>query len=119
MKKWIFFATALFVFQKWDSIDHYLNPLPDYAEQHNKSVVLYSTAWCGYCKKTRSLLEAQGIDFFEYDIEKSSEGLAQYKSLGGNGIPLLVLDKKVIKGYSPKSIKSYAKNIRLAKIGND
>ena len=33
-------------------------------------IVLYSTAWCGYCRKARSYMRRNGIAFTEYDIEK-------------------------------------------------
>jgi len=34
-----------------------------------KSVVMYSTNWCGVCKKARSYMQSNGIKFKEYDIE--------------------------------------------------
>ncbi len=40
----------------------------------------------------------------EYDIEKSEKGHEEYKRLGGNGIPLLKINGKVIDGYRPKMI---------------
>ena len=68
------------------------------------SVTLYATEWCGYCKKTRKFLSENNIKYFEYDIEKSEEGSRRYRALNGNGVPLLVINKKVIRGYNPKAI---------------
>jgi hypothetical protein len=39
-------------------------------------VVLYSTAWCGYCRKAREFFAANGIRYVEYDIEKNRRHLA-------------------------------------------
>ena len=36
----------------------------------NGKVIMYSTAWCGYCKKARQYFKSKGISFVEYDIEK-------------------------------------------------
>ena len=109
MKKIILLAIALIVFQKWDSIQLFLNPPPDYSRFQKEKVVLYATDWCGYCKKTRKLLADNGITYYEYDIEKSDEGKSQYKSLGGNGVPLLLIDGEIVQGFNAKKILSLAK----------
>lgn len=69
-------------------------------------VVLYATAWCSYCRKTREFLKAKGIKFREYDIEKSQEGRRQHTALGGGGVPVLVVNGKVVRGYRPEAILS-------------
>ena len=100
MKKLIYISIAILLFQKWGAINNFINP-PDYSSDQ---VILYATAWCGYCKKTRELLAENNIPYYEYDIEKSKEGKEQHKQLGGTGIPLLLINGKVIKGYNPKKI---------------
>lgn len=67
-------------------------------------VTLYATAWCGYCKKARRLLKDNNIDYVEYDIEKSSTGRKAYEKLGGGGVPLLVIDDTVVRGYDKRQI---------------
>lgn len=68
------------------------------------SVTLYATEWCGYCKKARKFMAENNITYHEYDIEKSEQGSRQYKALNGNGVPLFVVNKEVIRGYNPKAI---------------
>jgi len=104
MKKIFVIITVLFVFQKWDVISAYISPTPDYGAQHNEEVILYATSWCGYCAKARAFMEEKGIPYYEYDVEKSTEGHRQFKSLGGTGVPLLLVNGNVIKGYNSKSI---------------
>lgn len=77
---------------------------PNIALDSEYSVTLYATEWCGYCKKTRKFLAENNIEYQEYDIEKSEEGSRQYKALNGNGVPLLVVNEEVIRGYNPKAI---------------
>lgn len=69
-------------------------------------VTLYATEWCGYCAATRQLFEANGIAYTELDIEKSSAGYEGHKKLNGNGVPLIVIGDKVIRGYSEGEIRS-------------
>lgn len=78
---------------------------------YDHQVVLYATAWCGYCKKTRALFKEHGIPYKEYDIEKSLQGKQEYDRLNGRGIPLVVVNGVVIRGYNPELIlKSLSKS---------
>lgn len=47
------------------------------------------------------------IPFYEYDIEKSSVGHDQYRAVGGRGVPVLLVNQSVIRGYSPDEILKY------------
>ncbi len=107
MKKFIFIMLALLIFQKRDQIYIYFNPPPDYGAMHSGEVILYATSWCGYCAKARTFLKDNHIPYYEYDIEKSTEGWDQHKSLGGKGVPVLLVNGKVINGFKPSKILEY------------
>jgi glutaredoxin len=62
-------------------------------------VVMYATQSCGYCAKARSYFDQHGIAFEERDIEKSPAAHAEWKSLGGIGTPLIVIDGERFQGY--------------------
>lgn len=98
---------ALAIFQNKSAIEGYIFPAPDYGDLHGGKVILYATSWCGYCKKARSFMNENNIPFYEYDIEKSAEGRAQYESIGGRGVPVLLVNGSVIKGYSSSEILKY------------
>lgn len=72
---------------------------------HPNAVVLYATEWCGYCKKTREFFKDNNIAFIEFDVEKSKEGKKEYNQLKGKGVPLVVINGKVIRGYNPSLMK--------------
>ena len=108
MGKRIFVLLAILAaWQHWDRIETFigLKPTPQVAAAE-AGVVLYATAWCGYCAKTRSFLAQEGIPYTEFDIEKSAEGRRAYDALNGQGIPLLTVGNTVIRGYSPEGIKA-------------
>lgn len=109
MKKIVFIALVLLVIQKWGDINNYINPPMNYSAAHDGKVVLYATSRCGYCKMARKLMKDNNIAYFEYDINKSQEGRAQYNKLGGRGVPLLFINGEVIRGYSPDKIIALAK----------
>jgi len=85
-------------------------PAPDFAAAHGGKVILYATSWCGYCTKTRDLLDKNNIDYFEYDVEKSEEGRKQFKALGGRGVPVLLIKGEVLKGFDPQRIIELTKS---------
>lgn len=104
MKKLLLAGVALVIFLKWDLLQDFMRPTPDYAKLQVEPVVLYATEWCGYCKATRRLLSEHNIDYYEYDIEKSEEGRRQYRSLGGRGVPVLLINGEVVKGFNASEI---------------
>jgi glutaredoxin-like YruB-family protein len=73
---------------------------PAAAANRNHEVVVYTTSWCGWCKKTRAWLDAKGIDYENRDIEANAEWAQEIHDLtGSGGVPVIVIDGNVIKGF--------------------
>jgi len=66
----------------------------------DRPVVMYSTVWCGVCKRARQYFLANNIPFSEYDIEKTERGRKDYARLNGNGIPIILVGNKRMNGFS-------------------
>jgi len=64
-------------------------------------VVLYSAAWCGYCKKAKAYLVAKSIPYQEIDIDTNDGMRAFAQAGGGRGVPLLLADGQRVQGFSP------------------
>ena len=59
----------------------------------NEPITIYSTTWCGYCRRLKSQLNAAGVDFVEVNIEHD-EAAAEFveKSTGGmRTVPTVLL----------------------------
>lgn len=65
-----------------------------------KEVIIFSASWCGTCKKAKKYLRRQGIPFTEYDIEKGSRAKSLYKELGATGVPVILVGKKRMNGFT-------------------
>lgn len=55
-------------------------------------LTMYTTPWCGYCRRLKSQLQRAGIDFAEVDIERdptSADRVAEINS-GDQTVPTLV-----------------------------
>ena len=69
-----------------------------------EGVVMYSTEWCGICRRARNYFEVHRIAYQDIDIEKSEAGRDEYRKLGGKGVPLIVANGKVIRGFNMKAL---------------
>lgn len=74
--------------------------LPSNVYEPAKSVIMYSTSWCGYCKKARNYFLSKDIPFKEFDIEKDRRAKRKYDTLGGQGVPVILVGKKRMNGFS-------------------
>lgn len=86
------------------------------ATVESKDVVLYSTSWCGYCRRTRALLNELGVYFLEKDVEISDAAQREFIDLVGprSGVPVLKIEDDVIRGYNPDAIKGRTARLEQA-----
>ncbi|MEZ0209616.1 MAG: glutaredoxin family protein [Methylophilus sp.] len=99
--KFFLIGTGILLAMEWRSLLYYLSPPPDFGQG---KVTLYATDWCPYCAKTRALLEQKQIPYKEYNIETSEQGRDQYQRLAGKGVPVLLIDGEVVRGFNEKTI---------------
>lgn len=72
---------------------------PDY-RAHGPRVTLFATRWCGYCAKAREFFARNDIAYLELDIENNADANAEHEAMGGRGVPVIVIDGKVMHGWS-------------------
>lgn len=66
-----------------------------------KSVVIYTTPFCGYCMAAKRLLGQKGIAFEEIDVARNPERRAEMtqRSNGGRTVPQIFVDGTPIGGF--------------------
>lgn len=79
----------------YSKIEYYQPP----EKPKSKRVVMYSTAWCGVCKKARNYFQKNGIRFTEYDIDKSKKAREAFDRYGNGGVPLILVGKQTMRGF--------------------
>ncbi len=69
---------------------------------------MYSTDWCGYCRKARKLLNEMGVTFVEKDIEEDPTARREYlqKTGGRTGVPTFDFAGVIMQGYSEEVIRA-------------
>ncbi len=56
------------------------------------AVTMYTTTWCGYCFRLKKLMQREGIEFAEVDIERDEQAaeLVMQANGGNRTVPTLV-----------------------------
>ncbi len=62
---------------------------------------MYTTRWCGYCVRAKTLLESRGISFEEISLDDDPDFRRRLLDLtGGWTVPQIVIDGRPIGGYT-------------------
>ena len=71
-----------------------------------KTVRVYSTPTCPYCRTAKKFLAENGIQFQDLDVSKNKEALHEmiHKS-GQMGVPVIDIDGNIMVGYDEESLK--------------
>ncbi|MFD0266895.1 glutaredoxin domain-containing protein [Streptomyces sp. NPDC127106] len=79
--------------------------------QDTGSVTMYSTTWCGYCRRLKTQLDREGIAYNEINIELDPQSAAFVeKANGGNQtVPTVLV-------VSPSGAESVMTNPSLAQV---
>jgi glutaredoxin 3 len=62
---------------------------------------VYSTRWCGYCVRAKTLLENKGIEYEEISLDNDPAFRRKLFDLtGGWTVPQILIDGRPIGGYT-------------------
>jgi mycoredoxin len=79
-------------------------------------VVLYSTTWCPWCKKTREALTELGVSFEERDIERDPAARAEHSRLVDDGsVPVVARGDSFVRGYNLDGLRELVSDLIPAK----
>jgi glutaredoxin 3 len=62
-------------------------------------VIMYSTAWCGFCARARSLLERKGIAFREIDVDDAEARAEMVTRSGKRSVPQIFIGPRHVGGF--------------------
>ena len=79
----------------------YHDPTRDTA---NRQVKLYATTWCGQCRVVRAHFKSRGIEFEEFDVEKSIAAHYAWSATQSRGVPVTVIGGQVVRGANLRKL---------------
>jgi mycoredoxin len=89
------------------------NPTSDDLEEKHVSrgpLTIYSTVWCGWCRRLKAQMEREGIDFVEVDIEHDPAAAETVMAVNGGNqtVPTLVFpDGSALSNPSLAQVKAH------------
>jgi glutaredoxin 3 len=71
-----------------------------------KSVLIYSTPTCPYCKLAKDYMKEQNVAFTEIDVAAdNAKAEEMIQKSGQMGVPVIDVDGKIIIGFDKKALK--------------
>jgi glutaredoxin 3 len=64
-------------------------------------IQMYTTRWCGYCVRAKTLLQSRGLEFEEIFLDDDPAFRQRLLELTGSWtVPQILIDRKPIGGYT-------------------
>lgn len=81
-------------------------------------IVLYSVAWCPYCRETKEYLRKNNIPYINRDVELDTKAMEDLTiKYNSTRVPLIVFgkgaDEIVMKGFTPELFQETLQKARL------
>ncbi len=82
------------------------------ANLNGNQIIIYSTRWCGVCKKTKKFFTDHKISFVEKDIEGSQSAMKELNSklaarqMSFSGVPVIDVKGKLVVGFDEETLLS-------------
>jgi glutaredoxin len=87
------------------------------AARRRVPVVMYSTAWCGVCKRAREYFEEKRIAFEEHDVDHDPVARAEYLRLNPRrSVPTIKIADEVVVGFSAVAVERALNEAARARI---
>lgn len=63
-------------------------------------IVIYTSAWCGYCHRAKDLLERKGVDYTEIGVDMDPAARVQMEQRSGrHTVPQVFIGAQHVGGY--------------------
>lgn len=70
-----------------------------------KTVTVYSTTWCGFCKQAKKYFDSIGVQYADINVEKDQQAAEDMVQKSGQmGVPVIEIGENVIVGFDRPKI---------------
>lgn len=80
---------------------------PDPRRRSEPEVVIYTTPWCGWCRRTRAFLDERGVRYMDKNIEANDAYRDELiRKTGRASIPVVEIGGELIRGYNERAMEA-------------
>ncbi len=74
--------------------------------EEKKSVVIYSTPTCHFCKLAKAFLDENNVEYTNYDVEEDKDKAKEMVEKSGQmGVPVIFIGDDMIVGFDEARIR--------------
>ena len=81
-------------------------------------LTMYTTTWCGYCRRLKSQLAREGIEIIEVDIEREPDAAEYVMSVNGDfqTVPTVLFpDGSTLTNPSARAVRQRMEDLALSR----
>lgn len=88
------------------------NVVAEKAAAGEPTVTIYTTSWCGVCRKAKAFLSSRGVPFLERDVEKDAgaevelQARAAAAGLMPQGVPVIDVAGELMMGFDARALEA-------------
>jgi glutaredoxin len=84
------------------------------------TIAFFTTTWCGWCRKSRALLDELGARYHERDVEQDAAAAVEKDRIAPeSGVPVIAFGETVLTGYTERGIRQLVGQWRAAEKAAD
>lgn len=94
--------------KRHEDVKRELEALGKSTARRDVRITMYSTSWCGVCKRARAYMESKHIGFTELDVDNDAAARTKALALNPRGsVPTFAVDDEVLIGFDPASLEAH------------
>ncbi len=75
-----------------------------------KKVIVYSTEFCPWCRRTKEFFKEHGIKYKDIDVGKDAKKAEEMiKKSGQQGVPVIDIEGKIVVGFDEARLREILK----------
>ena len=75
-----------------------------------RKVIIYTTTYCPWCKKTKEFFKEHKVSFIERNVEESEKFAREMiERSGQQGVPVIEIGKEIVVGFDEQRLRRVLK----------
>ncbi len=100
----LLFISAYILISQFEKQQYSTDPIT-LSKAEPPQILMFGSRNCHYCSIARSFFEHHKLAYEERDIDESEKNRQMFYLMGGQGTPLIIVNKEIIHGFDEDKIR--------------